>query len=241
MSADNQQKKEKTKSPGGNKKRALTLFIIVILAVILVFGFKTRFFENPNIKKYFGLLVGEDFVDVSDDKKPSEKEETKKIIVNTEDDWWKEARDRPAEPEDESEKEIFVPITPPALGEERSDTKLLPAEFKIDLLKLINDFRRYEGIDEVSIDSNLCAQARQKSNEAVLRGMIRDNYIKETGRITYLGIAGEGVESMVVQENLNDTAYETYMNSRWKRIGIGASLGSFDGNEQVVWAIILAE
>jgi len=255
MSVDNLQEKDMGGGHKKTKKKVLTIIATVVLVTVLLLILKPwRVMGNPYFKQFFGVLTGEKLTEVSENeevakekeevaKEIEEKEETKETDIEiAEDDWWKEAIARPAETKGEPEKEIFIPIAPPpAHVEERPDTELAPAGFKSNLLKLINDFRVYDGTPAVSGDANLEAQAQQKSNEAAIRGTILSNYIKSANSITYLGLAGGGVESMVVQENLNQSAYETYMNPRWKKIGIGATVGSFDGNKQIVWAIILAE
>jgi len=254
MSADNLQEKDMVDGHKKTKKKVLTIIATVVLVTILLLILKPwRVTGNPYFKQFFGVLTGEKLTEVSENeevaeeneevaKEIEEKEETKETDTEiAEDDWWKEAIARPAETKGEPEKEIFIPIAPPAHVEERPDTELAPAGFKGDLLKLINDFRAYDETLVVSMDANLEAQAQQKSNEAAIRGAILSNYIKGVSSITFLGLVGDGVESFVVQENLNQSAYETYMNPRWKKIGIGAIVGSFDGNEQIVWAIILAE
>jgi|GEM_PF-4236754 len=238
--------KEKSVLDGpGKKKRGLlkALVAIVVVTVLLLVLKPWRLTANPYFKQFFGVITGEKLTKVSEEeaKKKERPKKPKKTTEVTGDDWWEEAMARPADPKGDPEKEIFILKTEPAHVEERPDTELDASAFRASILKLINDFRRYEGTSEVSTDGSLEAQAQQKSNEVAIRGAILNNYIKGVNNITYLGLAGGGVESMVVQENLNDTAYETYMNSRWSRIGIGATIGSFGGNKQVAWTIILAE
>ena len=252
MNTNNQKKEETTNGSGKSiKQKLFVVFLILASVAILLFALKPwRLMNNPKVKEFSKVLTGEKLIEGEESsgdkveeasKKDEGNESEKESTESTGDDWWEEALDRPAELKSDSEKEIFIPITPPASGEERPDTELASTDFEVNLLKLINDFRKYEGMAEVSTDADLWSQAQQKSSEAALRGIILDNYIVSASSITYLGLAGAGVESMVVQENLNETSEDTYMNPRWRKIGIGTSLGSFGGNEQIVWAVILTE